>query len=234
MKRLFIFLLCLVSACAQPKNRNPVVDQAKFQDLYRSAKAIEGATSVGLNRPKFSELLQAYATEISIARDKAITKAEKDFVNLHLAALEVYQDSATVWDSTIEHPSKYGDYIYYSQTIEFIGLKYELGPVAKDISEGMYILPKGTIQYLWSKAGNKVKEANAMINVDREPEVMTDLTTLKQYIYDQYKRELVKEIADFKDNARAAHFAIQPLAPKEEQALREAMRKYGISQEPKK
>jgi len=50
MKRLCYFLLCLLSACSQLKHPNPAVNQSKFQDLYRAAKAIEGATLVRRQR----------------------------------------------------------------------------------------------------------------------------------------------------------------------------------------
>ena len=49
---------------------SPKIDQKKYENLHRTAKAIEGATAVGVSYQKFEELLQNLSTDISIANDK--------------------------------------------------------------------------------------------------------------------------------------------------------------------
>jgi hypothetical protein len=80
------------------------VDQLKFEALYRSAKNIQGALTVGSSHEKFTGLLQALATEISIAEDKAASDDDRKLVDLYTEALEMLQDSLMLWDAQLKWP----------------------------------------------------------------------------------------------------------------------------------
>ena len=57
-------IILLVLTCATGLIAcSPEIDQKKFDDLYRAAKSIEGATQVGVTYNQFGQLLQKLATE---------------------------------------------------------------------------------------------------------------------------------------------------------------------------
>lgn len=84
-------------AAAQPAPA-PKVTQATFEPVYRSAKAVEGATATGVTYQKFGELLQSLSTEISIAKDHPLTDVDKRLLALYEEALHHYQVSGTLWE----------------------------------------------------------------------------------------------------------------------------------------
>lgn len=85
-----VFLL--LASCTKP-----VVDQAKFQSLYRSAKSVLAAIETGVNYDEFSRLLKSLATEVSVSADLASTDSERACAYSYEWALRSYQDSLNVW-----------------------------------------------------------------------------------------------------------------------------------------
>lgn len=85
-----------------PKPAPPAIELAKFDATYRTAKAISAAFSVGVNYERFSELLQAFATEVSIAADRAISPEEKKLVTDYRDLLALYADLSTIWQDHIK------------------------------------------------------------------------------------------------------------------------------------
>ncbi|HWW85258.1 MAG TPA: hypothetical protein VNZ26_16730 [Vicinamibacterales bacterium] len=88
--------LVMAVACGRSPVR-PQIEPGKLDTLYRSIKAIEASTGVGVTYVKFGELLQAAATEVSIARDKATPGIEASIVADFDHVLDAYRDSATIW-----------------------------------------------------------------------------------------------------------------------------------------
>ncbi len=85
------------------KPREPAgVRAAEFERVYRAAKAVEEATSVGVSYPRFQELLQNFATEQGIINDKASSGAERELAGAFAATLAAFKDSATIWRHMIE------------------------------------------------------------------------------------------------------------------------------------
>jgi hypothetical protein len=97
MKEILVVIACvgLFLSCS------PKIDKTKFDSLYHAAKAIEASTSVGVNYSDFGRLLKAFATELSIANDKAITKKEKELINAFNDAFRMYKNSFYQWDKKI-------------------------------------------------------------------------------------------------------------------------------------
>ena len=91
------FLLFLLVSCKSTLTVDQPVDQRKFELLYRSAKSIEAATSVGLSLSELTKLVQSMKTEASIARDKANNEAENLLVNRFQDVLDSYEFSADAW-----------------------------------------------------------------------------------------------------------------------------------------
>jgi hypothetical protein len=94
MKRLIVSLI-LFSA-------SPLFAQSKFEPTYRAGKTLQIAIDNGVAYAKFNELLQAFATEISIAQDKSTTDAEKAVVLLFDDSLAGYKDSKALWDCQLQ------------------------------------------------------------------------------------------------------------------------------------
>jgi hypothetical protein len=118
MSRCILFFFVFLSACLSVRSQNiaarpegaeakkPAVDRAQFESLYRSAKRIQSAAQIGVNYLKMSELVQSFATEASIAKDKASTEEEKELVDLYASALKAYADSRTLWKNKVKYSDK--------------------------------------------------------------------------------------------------------------------------------
>ena len=106
-----VILSVAVGSCASPTV--PPIDAKKFDGLYRAAKTTEAAINMGINHEKFGDAIRAFATELSIATDKAGTDKERELVRLYSETLTAYRDSDEMWrlkiDSAIEKPVKSAD-----------------------------------------------------------------------------------------------------------------------------
>lgn len=93
MKRLIAVFLCtmFVVGCQEK------IDQKKFENLHRAAKTIQGSISVGVTYIQFNELLQKFATEISMAQDITKSELEKKMLLEYGKLLKIYRDSREVW-----------------------------------------------------------------------------------------------------------------------------------------
>ena len=75
------------------------IDQGKFEALYRSGKAIEGALDSGVSQAALSEGLRSLATEIAIARDKPMRPDEAEMLKRFDEALASFVSSRKAWES---------------------------------------------------------------------------------------------------------------------------------------
>lgn len=151
-QRLAAALFIVVMAGCTPK-----VDQQKFEPLYRAGKVISGAATVGVTKLKFGEMLGQFATEVSIAKDKATNQPEMNLVRTYTDALAVYQDSATVWDAKF-NPSQRSD----DSEIQRIAATYGLpgGVIGDPIDYDR------ALQVLWTQAALKLRVADGIYNPD--------------------------------------------------------------------
>lgn len=159
---ILVFLCCIVVGCSFG------VDKRKFENLYRSAKAIEGATAVGVNYQKFGELLQNFATEISIARDQVKSKKEKEMLTVYFDALTIYKDSATLWEQNIRD-SGYSfvpsGRIFVGPSMGSVIEKYKLAKQTHILSLGgssFETISESAIQLLLEIGRQKIDEANSL------------------------------------------------------------------------
>lgn len=93
-------IVSLATACAKQ------VDQSKFANLYHAGQAIKTSTSIGVTNNKYTTLLQTFATEVSVAKEKRKNPVEQRMVNYYILALKSYKVAANDWSVLI----KYGDY----------------------------------------------------------------------------------------------------------------------------
>ena len=212
LKRAIPILLFLSVACSGVK---PEIDQAKFEKLYRTAKAIDAATTVGITYAKLGELLQNFATEVSIAKDLSTMQSEISMVGTYEEALGIYRDSAQLWKASLD--STIDDAIpYYS--VGWIGDKYGLQPIEYYRIANVMVIPKDTFRLLWSLGSEKVNQANSVYSGKPQPSEGRDgLNALRKSLYlsletllsDRIEREKkAAEAANTRAAARAAEVAV--------------------------
>jgi hypothetical protein len=145
---------------------SPKVDQKKYENLYRAAKAVEDATEVGVNYQKFGELLQVLSTELSIASDKPKSDTEKKLVLSYLEVLRTYQDSAIVWTQKIEDARHYyvpPGQVYVNGDMVALVSKYSL-PTEKHVMphsrDHFETISGDAILVIWVRATEQLAKAN--------------------------------------------------------------------------
>jgi len=160
-RKLSILIICTFFCV----NCSSKINQKNFEKLYQSAKTIEGSVSVGINFQKFGELLQNFATEISIARDKGKSEEEKELLKIYLEVLDMYQDSHRLWNFKILLSDEYfylrgyicvgkGDAIVKKYNFP----TFENSQVADYYNR--YYIREDSIQIIWAKAQEKLEKAN--------------------------------------------------------------------------
>jgi hypothetical protein len=184
---------CSNSAELEPRKRTmvkqAVIDQKKFETLYRASKAVEGAIGVGVTYQEFGKLLQSFSTELSIANDRPRSPEEQQLVNRYTEALNVLVDSATVWKKKIQSSSDTwkGQILYkiVSNPVGKPSTDTELTPIIEKYgletqNKSTYdvrfvsISPTST-QTLWTIAGKHLNEGNRLYFEEREVEVSSSL-----------------------------------------------------------
>ena len=88
--------LMLVLSCGSG-SKSPSIDQSKFEETYRAAKTLAVLTGVGVNYQKFEELLQDFATELSITGDQVASEEEKALLERYFEILSSFKDSQVLW-----------------------------------------------------------------------------------------------------------------------------------------
>ena len=187
MKKIFLGLLCFVflNGCSKrtesPENTKRTentespenterIDKNIFENLYRSAKAVEGAISVGVNYQKFGELLQNFATEISIMSDRVKTPNEQEVLKYYYDTLVIYEDSFKIWGWRFymaQYPDSYGglpsDEIVCNEgsMAEKYNLPTQSHPFYSGGKKYAYkTISEDSIQLLWTLACKEAKKAN--------------------------------------------------------------------------
>lgn len=157
---LYIFILTiLIISCS------PIIDNNKFANLYRAAKSIEAAISIGVNYSVYSDLLQKYSTELLIIKRENMTPEELKLFNLHKDALVIFLDAQKIWAKKIESP-KY-KWIPENNIFPLVGItsiiaKYniKIDEIKDSTGKKWATISSDSIQFLWSKAESKIAEAD--------------------------------------------------------------------------
>lgn len=144
------------------------IDQAKFENLYRTAKAIQGSIEVGVSYDKFTELLQSLSTELSIANDKAKSEKERELLKSYSEVLACYHESAIVWKNRIDSDRYWyipAREIFVEDELKPIVAKYSL-PTKTHVFPYMkrkyQTIQGSSLQLIWEKAAERLAEANSL------------------------------------------------------------------------
>ena len=143
----------LIAAACACRPATPPIDHEQFERVYRAAKAIQNGTEVGVNVGRFSEMLGALTVEVSIAKQRADSDAEKALVASYTEAVEAYRDSATVWRWKLDA----GVILAAYRFAELPGLAKKYGQ--KPDPTGNYNAEE-LIQRIWSGASAKIESAS--------------------------------------------------------------------------
>lgn len=146
----------------------PKIDQKKYENLHRAAKAIQGATAVGVSYQKLQELLQNLSTEISIENDKTMSDLEKELLKGYVDVLMMYHESFIVWEHKIEG-AKYdwmpSGQIFVEEVLRPIISKYSLPTkqhVSRTTGSKFDIISEDSIQVIWGKANERLEKTTKL------------------------------------------------------------------------
>jgi hypothetical protein len=158
---------------ATPAPPPPVrVTTATFEPVYRAAKAVQGATESGVTLIKYGELLQAFSTEISIAKDHDLNEQDKKLLAIYEEAFGHYQVSASLWRMKInasddlwkgEIPVFFND--KPNETMVNALRAYDIPVEDREMSltHARYrAAPGDAPQRVWSRAAASVEQASAL------------------------------------------------------------------------
>ena len=168
----WIALAALVSAinCARPPDPQKaagkpfepapappkaLITTATFEPVYRAGKTIQGATEAGVSLLKFTELMQAFATELGIAKDHELNASDRQLLAIYRESFEAYQDSRALWLAKLKEGPVFDP-----------GLHPDVVEIMKTYSVAPY--PNGNwnadvaIQAVWKKAGERLDSATAL------------------------------------------------------------------------
>ncbi len=166
MRKMVAVGLLSIAACKAAPPPKPVIDQAKFEPLYRAGKTVQASLAVGLTHQRFGELQQAFATEISIGNDKAATENERALVAAYHAALMTLQESGLIWKHKLDN-ARY-DFIpegrvYMEAPLFPIAEKYGLAQRVHDPhGKPWHSVSEDGIQTIWTRAGQELDYANKL------------------------------------------------------------------------
>jgi hypothetical protein len=154
----FAFLLLLfLAGCSQPAAQpaaKPALNRARFDAVYRAGKAIEAAMPIGVDYSHMGELIQRFATELSIAADQADTEQEKEVIAAYEDGLSAYRDSMTVWGWQLgQRLAPYRD-----ERIPTLMKEYSVPPNATTGNSDL------AVQTIWQTAIERVARANQMLD----------------------------------------------------------------------
>ena len=143
--------------------------QKTFDGVSRASKAIDSAATVGVAYQKFAELVQNFATEMSVAKDKAKSSQEVEVFKAFITALETYNDALKLWTAKMSQPffesllfEDREKIMIFSENAYLlaVGKKYDLN--AEKV-RGDTFLPANSVVVVLGKAHPKVEEANALL-----------------------------------------------------------------------
>ena len=167
------------------------LDKEKFALANRSGQAVKSATDVGVVPGKYRELVQAFATEVSLSRDKATNEKERALAGEYGDALAVLDEKAN---------KAYGPFVAATPEMVRIASTYSLPiakavsperfaaeaiSVAKDVYESMGRTP--TQAQLESAADAVLKKGSDVMRFTRPPVARIDLLDAEAAVQSLWK-----------------------------------------------
>jgi hypothetical protein len=206
-------LAACAALCVPPKA--DAIERRKFMALNRAAKAMQGATVVGVSYSRFSELAGILAIELLGARDRVESEEDRELVSLYAQAGLAYGDSLTLWREKIER--KNSQVPSTSPDITPLISRYRIplgGAAAPDQVDA-----DSAIRLIWSVGNEALREAELRYD-GRERELATVLEAKK-------RREAERAAAEQRRAAEEAEHQramTEQVAEEFDQAEREAKR----------
>jgi hypothetical protein len=184
----YLFIcLCFNSCVYQKLAKMRELDAATFEAVYRSAKGVEAATSVGVTPAKFQDLIIGFAAELSMAKEHMRNSQEFMLIMAYSNALRTYQHSLAVWQRDLDRKITEG-------IVDEDRLLDEYGIVPVKYLE-FHLIPKETVRYLWAIAAAQLARGHS-IYLKREP-IAPDTNSIVQL------RATIYQFLDTSDPNRA-------------------------------
>jgi len=144
------FGLAVYLGCASPSR------PASADGAYRAFKRIGGAIAVGVEKPRYDQLLQDASAELLIFRDLAMDGTDSAIVRSYGLALEKYKDAGLLWAVQISSP-------IYPSVIETVASRYHLPQLMEHTTETHFrSIAAGGIQLIWEQAATDVRAADSV------------------------------------------------------------------------
>jgi hypothetical protein len=156
----------LLSSCSW---KQEAIDQQKFDGVYRAGKGMEGATGVGVNVIRYRELLQAFATEVSIANDRAHSAREREMVGQYAGALQAYQDAGFLWGKKLDGAKRLS--MSSDPEVRRIVLNDAYNINGTGSGESFSFEIDDAVQVLWRSARIRLSEANRIYTGEESREM---------------------------------------------------------------
>jgi hypothetical protein len=167
--------LVVTAACTKPIDPPPAppatITQRIFEPVYRASKAIQGSIAPGVTYAKLGELLQHFATEITIAKDQQMNDLDKRLHQLYIEAFAAYDFSHDLWSQKLKASE---DYWNGEIPVGYPDIEPQFAPslaLYKVLTNTRKMRYSGraftsvagdSIQHVWSKADEIVAEATEM------------------------------------------------------------------------
>lgn len=146
----------------------------KFDAAYRAGSAVQTATAIGVTYGRFGDLVQAFASEVSLAGDAADGAAEHDILDHYSRAVLMYSTSSLLWDSKLRHSNPYEwGWLRDRIVVENERIARAASDCGITLTDVPYLNQKGhkptyvmvpsdTVQKLWESAHAELETANTL------------------------------------------------------------------------
>lgn len=147
-------------------------DATKFEVAYRAGKSTERALAIGVSYKDLEGLLQAFASELLITKDRVTTPTEQTLLERYTEVLTTYQDSRALWKEQDDQALKYGWANAPERNPE--GLIVVEGDVIRIVQRyglatrqepNATVIPSTSIQFLWAKAATQFAAASVAAGI---------------------------------------------------------------------
>jgi hypothetical protein len=151
-----VFLM-VSAACTGTVEEPARIEQTKYEQLQRAGRELRENVNQGVTLMVYRELVGKYATEVSLAADKAESEMERGFVAQHQKALEAFRAVLTLWNKQLKDNSKT---VRVADGPEFKKIADDYSFMGTGTGDGFTFEIDTARQAIWTQAGNALDSAD--------------------------------------------------------------------------
>lgn len=163
-------------ACQQQRQVLPEGTQQRpvlAEGTYRAFKMLQGATAVGVTKPRYDELLQRISGELAILASLAVDSSDTVTLRRYTEALQKHKVAGTLWSEKIENVGettsmwRYGsiptNHFVIRTEGEALRILRHYGLTPRRLNEYWTSMPETSISALWQQASTDIAAADALV-----------------------------------------------------------------------